>query len=207
VLSGSGVRTDEMQGRGENFILSLLNSCRGEAVNVLAQKGGGVSPAFYQEDYFTESEMEQEGDCIMRFFSNPPLYKLSGEPWVEWIGGKDWNRNTKFRLAASRSALVNMNAHHIVGRSELVRGYFDNTLNCWWIYRNKGAKNFAVRQIYAEPQLCKTFNVDVDQYPFPQDQYDLLMELLLNRYFKFIQGGVDSKSNSRNDTQMLNPNR
>jgi len=207
VLSGSGVRTDEMQGRGENFIGAILNSCRGEAVNLMAQKGGGVSPAFYQESYFTETDMISEGDCIQRFFAPPPLYKTSGMPWVEWIGGKDWSRNTKFRLAASRSALVDMNAHHIVGRSEQVRAYYDNVSGCYWIYRNKGAVNFALRQIFAEPQLCKEYNIDRDPYPYPADQNDLLMELVIGRYFKVIQGAVDSTSNSRNDTQILTQRR
>lgn len=204
VLSGSGVRTDEMQGRGENFILALMNSCRGEAINLLWQKGGGVAAAFYQEDYFTESEMIQEGDCIQRFFAHSPLYKPNGEPWVEWIGGKDWSRNTKFRRAKSRSELVDMNAHHIVGRQELVRAYYDNAMGCYWIYRNKGAKNFALRQVYAEPAQCRSYNVDSDPYPFPQDQNDLLMELIVTRYFKVLQGAVDATSNSRNDVQILN---
>lgn len=203
ILSNSGVRTDEMQGRGEQFITAILNSCRGEALNLLAQKGGGVAAAFYQESYFSESDMISEGDCIQRFFAPPPLYKMSGEPWVEWIGGKDWSRNTKFRRAKSRSELVDMNAHHIVGRQQLVRAYYDNAMGCYWIYRNKGAKNFALRQIFAEPEKNKEYNIDTDPYPYPQDQNDLLMDLILQRYFKPIQGAVDATSNSRNDAQII----
>jgi hypothetical protein len=203
ILSGSGVRTDEMQGRGENFIGEIINSCRGEALNLLAQKGGGVAAIFYQESYFTEADMKDEGDCIQRFFAPAPLYKMSGEPWVEWIGGKDWSRNTKFRVANSRSALVEMNAHHVVGRKQLVRAYYDNAAGCFWIYRNKGAVNFALRQIFADPTQCKEYNIDKDPYPYPTDQNDLLMDLILQRYFKTLQGGVDATSNSRNDAQII----
>lgn len=201
VLSTSGIRTDEMQGRGEDFITSIRDSARGEVINQLLIRGGSVAPIFYQEMYFSDEDMIQEDDCLVKFFCPPPLYKPNGQPWVEWVGGKNWSKDGRFRIASSRNELIDMNAHHIVGRSGLVRAFYDNSLQCWWVYRNKGATNFAVRQICASPYSVPEYNIDTDTYPFPTDQDDMLMDIVIKRYFRTIQGAIDSRSNSRNDNQ------
>jgi hypothetical protein len=201
VLTGSGVRTDELQGRGEDFISSLRDSARGEVLNQLYLRGGGVAPIFFQEMYFEEKDMIQEDDCVVKFFCPPPLYKPNGMPWVEWVGGKNWSRDSRFRVAVSRTDLIDKNAHHITGRSNLVRAFYDNAMACWWVYRNKGANSFAVRQICADPYKVPEYNIDKDDYPFPTDQDDFMMDIIIKRYFRTIQAPIDAKSNSRNDLQ------
>ena len=97
--------------------------------------------------------------------------------------------------------MIDKNAHHITGRSNLVRAFYDNAMACWWVYRNKGANNFAVRQICADPYKVPEYNIDKDDYPFPTDQDDFMMDIIIKRYFRTIQAPIDAKSNSRNDLQ------
>jgi hypothetical protein len=201
VLTGSGVRTDELQGRGEDFILSLLNSARGEVINLLSVNGRAAQ-VFYQEMYFAETDFVQESDCVFKIPCPKPLYDIQGFPYIGWVGGSDWNCADSFRIATSRSELRAANKHYIVGRSELTRAFYDTNMNCWWIYRNQSVNDFAVSQVNAEPHKSPFFNVETDDYPFPTDQDDRLMDLVVKRYFRELQGPVDAVPNSRNDTQI-----
>lgn len=205
VLNANGIETDEAQGRSDEFISSIRDSARGEVINQMFLLNRAVSPMFYQEMYFTEDDYVKDGDCVVQFKCPPPMYKLDGSPWVEWIGGKDWNsQSARFRLAASRAEVVNKSTHHILGRKQLVRAFYDNAMGYWWVYSNQGTVNFAVRQICATPYDAPNFNINTDPYPFPSDQDNRLMEAVIRMYYRILQGPSDSISNSRNDAQ-LNP--
>ena len=207
VLNANGIETDEAQGRTDEFITTIRDSARAEVINQMFLLNRSVSPAFYQETYITPDQLEDEGDCIVRFKCGTPLYKLDGQPWVEWIGGQDWSKSSsQFRTAFSRAELVDKSTHHILGRKSLVRAYYDNAMGYWWVYNNKGAENFAVRQIFSSPYDVKEYNIDTDPYPFPADQDNRLMEAVIKMYFRILQGPSDATSNSRNDIQ-LNPQR
>lgn len=206
VLSSSGVSTDELDGLQDGFISSIRDASRGEVLNFLEINMKAVAPIFYQEMYFKEGDYIQEDDCVIRFFAPTPLYKVNGIPWVEWVGGSDWNNPVNMRVVKNRRELVGANAHHIVGRTSLSRAFYDTNLKTWWIYRNKEASEFAIRQINANPYESKEFNIDSDEYPFPVDQIDRLMDVILKRYFRVLQGQQDLIPNSVDDRQ-LNTNR
>lgn len=206
VLSNSGVSTDELDGLQDGFISVIRDASRGEILNALALQFKAVAPIFYQEMYFSESDYTKEDECIYLIPSPAPLYKANGTPWVEWIGGADWSSPADFRVAKSRRELVAANNHHIVGRKELVRAFYDTNSEIWWIYSNKNISQFAVRQINARPERSKQYNIDQDLYPFPTDQIDKLMDIIIKRYFRHLQGVQDRVPNSIDDRQAVQQN-
>ena len=70
-------------------------------------------------------------------------------------------------------------------------------------YNNNTVNDFAISQVCAAPYEAPQYNIDTDSYPFPTDQDDRLMEVIIARYFKVIQAPADSIPNSKNDTQLL----
>jgi len=208
VLNANGIETDEAQGRSDEFITSIRDSARGEVINQMYLLNRAVSPAFYQEMYVQEGEYVPVGNCIYQFACPHPMYRVDGQPWVEWIGGSDWSAPSAFfRVASSRKELVDKSTHHILGRKTLVRAYYDNAMGYWWVYSNKATVNFSVRQIFASPYDVPGFNRDKDPYPFPSDQDNRLMDAIIRMYYRILQGPSDSTSNSRNDAQLNPPRR
>jgi hypothetical protein len=206
ILANSGVRSDELDGLQENFISALRDSSRGEVLNQLYLRNNSVAPIFFQEMYFTDADYKQEGDCVYLFPCPNPLYRPDGSPWVEWVGGSDWNTSANFRVVKSRRELVGANKHHIIGRSDLIRAFYDTNSNVWWVYRNESVESFAVRQINARPYESKEYNIETDTYPFPTDMNDMLMDIILRRYFRQLQGQQDRVPNSIDDKQVANNN-
>ncbi len=202
VLTGSGVRTDELQGRGTDFIDSIRDSARGEAINYVNVNFGSVAPIYFQEMYFNETDFIQESDCVYKIPCPKPLYDVYGRPYINQIGGSDWNCAGSFRISKYRSELFRANRHHIIGRNTLTRAFYDTNLSCWWIYRNESVSDFAISQVCAEPYKSPQFNINEDDYPFPTDQDDRLMDTIIARYFRTLQAPVDAIPNSRNDIQM-----
>lgn len=202
VLSGSGIRTDEMLGRGVEFIDSIRDSARGEVVNLMNTQFGGVAPIYFQEIYVNKDQFIQEDECVYKVPCPVPLYDVNGKPYINWIGGSNWNCADSFRVAKFRSELTGANRHYIIGRDSLTRAYYDTNFQCWWIYHNKSVDDFSISQICAQPYKAPQYNIDVDEYPFPMDQDDRLMDIVIQKYFRFIQGGLDVVPNSQNDTQL-----
>lgn len=202
-LAGTGVRTDEMQNLRSDFVDKIRDAARGQIVNMQYLKSGTVAPIFYQETYCHESDWIQEKDCVYRFPAPAPLTNPEGWPWVQWIGGSDWTCEANFRFAKSRQGLIYANNHHIIGRKSLVRAYYDNSMNCWWIYRNEATKDFAISQVCINPYEIKEYNIDKDNYPFPNDQMNLLTEIVNKLFFRYLREPADMVPNSRNDNQQV----
>jgi hypothetical protein len=202
VLTGSGVRTDELQGRGVEFIDSIRDGARGEVINFMNTNFGSVAPICFQEIYVPQDQWVQEDECVYKIPCPKPLYNVYGSPYINQIGGSDWNCAGSFRISKFRSEIFRANRHYILGREELTRAFYDTNLSCWWIYRNESVNDFAISQICAQPYQAPQFNVDEDTYPFPTDQNDRLMDAIIQRYFRVLQGVVDTVPNSRNDTQL-----
>lgn len=202
VLTGSGVRTDELQGRGNEFIDSIRDASRGEVANFMNTNFGSVAPIFFQEIYVPQDQWVQEDTCVYKIPCPKPIYDVYGSPYINQIGGSDWNCAGSFRISKFRSEIFKANRHYIIGRSELTRAFYDTNLSCWWIYRNESVNDFAISQICAEPYKAPQYNIDEDDYPFPMDQVDRLMDIVIRRYFRTIQGPMDVVPNSVNDTQI-----
>jgi hypothetical protein len=166
-----------------------------------------VAPIFYQEMYVTEDDYTQEDDCVLKIPAPVPLYKPDGLPWVEWAGGSDWNTNAFFRVVKNRREVIGANSHHIVGRKSLSRAFYDTNSKVWWMYRNNEVREFSIRQINAHPYESKEFNIEMDEYPFPTDQIDRLMDVVIKRYFRQLQGQQDLTPNSIDDRQLNAPRR
>lgn len=203
ILTGSGVRTDELQGRGEQFIDSIRDSSRGEVINYMNLNFGSVAPICFQEIYVNKNEWEQEDECVYKIPCPQPLYDVYGSPYINQIGGSDWNCAEGFRISRYRSEVFRANRNHIIGRKNLVRAFYDTNMKCWWVYNNNTVNDFAISQVCAAPYEAPQYNIDTDSYPFPTDQDDRLMEVIIARYFKVIQAPADSIPNSKNDTQLL----
>jgi hypothetical protein len=207
VLANSGVSTDELNGLQEGFINEIRDASRGEVLNFLFLNFRSVAPIFFQEMYVTEEDYTQEGDCVIKIPAPVPLYKPDGLPWVEWAGGSDWNTNAFFRVVKNRREVIGANAHHIVGRKSLSRAFYDTNSNVWWMYWNNEVREFSIRQINAHPYQSKEFNIETDEYPFPTDQVDRLMDVIIKRYFRYLQGQQDLTPNSIDDRQLNAPRR
>lgn len=202
VLSGSGIRTDEMIGRGIEFIDSIRDSARGQVVNTMNAQMGGVAPIFFQEIYVNKNDFIQEDECVYKVPCPEPIYDVNGRPFINWMGGSNWSCGDSFRIAKFRSELVGANRHHIIGRESLTRAFYDTNFRCWWVYRNDAVEDFSISQICAHPYQAPQYNIDTDTYPFPTDQDDRLMDIIIQKYFRTIQGPTDSIPNSQNDTQI-----
>jgi hypothetical protein len=202
VLTGSGIRTDEMLGRGIEFIDSIRDSSRGEVINFMNVNFRGVAPIYFQEIYVSKDDFVQEDECVYKVPCPVPLYDVSGRPYINWMGGSNWTCADTFRIAKYRSELVRANKHHIIGRDSLTRAFYDTNFKCWWVYHNESVEDFSISQICAQPYKAPQYNIDSDEYPFPMDQDDRLMDIVIKRYFRIIQGQLDAVPNSQNDPQL-----
>jgi hypothetical protein len=202
-LSGTGIRTDEMQSLREDYVSRMRDGARGTIINQAYLMNGKVAPIYYQETYASSEDWIQEDKCVYKFPAPSPLTNPEGLPYVEWIGGSDWSCDGRFRFAQSRAALVMANSHHIVGRSSLTRAFYDNNNNLWWIYRAEDVSDFAVRQVCNNPYEVKEYNIDSSEYPFPTDQLDRLMEEIFKLYYRSRENArTDLVPNSREDSKI-----
>lgn len=180
-LTSAGFKSDDILGRGETFFNNIRDSARGEVVNYLNMNFGSISPMFYQEIYVSKEDWEQEDDCVYKIPCPIPLYDSYGKPYINKISGSDWNCADSFRISRYRSEIRNANKHYILGRENLTRVFYDTNFKCLWLYRAGDISDISISQVCANPTDVPAYNVELDQYPFPTDQNDLLFSFILNR--------------------------
>lgn len=206
-IAQGGIITDETR-FDTKFVRSIVNTYRGAVARIRYREAGNVHPLYYQKFYFEYSKDLQDSDCYVKFNCPAPISLSKETDGFRYIGTvpEDGTPSIAWQRIQNRPNLSLYNKHKVtkIILNRNVSALWDASHSAFEIYGNLSIIEGMTEAVFANPLEIPTYNVNIDNYPIPEDDISFMEQLIQNEKTNIIiNTQPDLLSNSNDLTNQV----